>query len=1104
MPLGKITNALFSGSNENTLQLASLNVDISLLKFEAPREFKGLGSALSLRRRADAEDGPLHQTARKLGALFEPIIPSYPKLVKAYGMRASAIFESPGVNPKGSRKDGAFETFVGADGTSLWAAATSGHASIAVHLLACMLARSWEAKSATAIWVELILERKRELHSAVESGSVTSMTLIMTLGEDIPREQIRLWDASARSWLQSADQEKISEQKRLDLILKNISLLVSGGATTYESVTSAWIQAMEGLEKLLSGTPQQICDGSILLALSAWHIFPNLLVLGPKTVNVAFNDPLVPKAGVVTIGLQNSERNQGEGIGWSLALSHLRYYGDPVPVANEDIKGRVAIRELHLVALGALLRQWSMGIEDAPLVCRWLTSFWQLLSSAPRNQPIGSSDVNVILELNDEFCWLEVLVLAADRIVHSNGEELDTAMMLVSYGLRRGETFLGRYNQKCRTRRIPFYGLCNHVMLSSLAQESVVDCGIQYFRGVAQNLGLEDCDAIISYTHRDTIPFYEFASAVPHQAHSHAHCKRLISGELKQKQVHSRSFNHFRNARKWSCSCKTDFAELGCTNFGFGLLERVEVIASRGEYSAMTGHGLQKPVKGSDGFPRHDQEKNWAISMTWEDPPLLYSGLQRSGELYCASESRTTSVSHPCSCFDRCSLYVDHYLYQWATNQTKHRISDWEIASEQTKHIATKFDLIAGDYGPGQHALWLRRKETLDGRPSCDSIGGIEIKDDSNNSEQSEGLVEGLSLLNPVRVAQFLAAITDTDCQPSSAIFLLAHPHLLPKSQWRALDALGIASRLYDTIPGATVPLTIVFMDLSTARWHMPQESKCPDDPDDRSDESSLPESTNFDRLLYSELSRPQVFACLLMFETGSANIDVCSLSSVVAMSSGNSIYVASRLLSDPANLVSACHIKRIVGNIGMPGISMMVAPQNPRLRELTDDWRQVRHAKYDSKREDNFKGTTLHFSFTDWKLPLEPNSSGTVDKDIFLIESIVSVHDSGEWVADLNLLRFMPSEHHILDCICKNEGSQATTREVNHLVSIDNWDELIDGPHDVGIFRARGNWAARLAASSILSRKCQEKGEMFYICSSLPCLKCARRLSGKVKILID
>jgi hypothetical protein len=51
--------------------------------------------------------------------------------------------------------------------------------------------------------------------------------------------------------------------------------------------------------------------------------------------------------------------------------------------------------------------------------------------------------------------------------------------MLVSYGLRYGETFLGRYNQKYRTRRIPLYGLCSHIMMSSLAQESVVDCVIQ-------------------------------------------------------------------------------------------------------------------------------------------------------------------------------------------------------------------------------------------------------------------------------------------------------------------------------------------------------------------------------------------------------------------------------------------------------------------------------------------------------------------------------------------------------------------------------------------------------------------------------------------------
>ena len=48
-------------------------------------EFKALGAALPHRRRVDAEDGHLHHTARKLGALFEQIIPATPTLVKAYG-----------------------------------------------------------------------------------------------------------------------------------------------------------------------------------------------------------------------------------------------------------------------------------------------------------------------------------------------------------------------------------------------------------------------------------------------------------------------------------------------------------------------------------------------------------------------------------------------------------------------------------------------------------------------------------------------------------------------------------------------------------------------------------------------------------------------------------------------------------------------------------------------------------------------------------------------------------------------------------------------------------------------------------------------------------
>jgi hypothetical protein len=43
---------------------------------EAPQEFAGLGNSLTRSRRALAEDGPVHQTARRLGALFESIVPT--------------------------------------------------------------------------------------------------------------------------------------------------------------------------------------------------------------------------------------------------------------------------------------------------------------------------------------------------------------------------------------------------------------------------------------------------------------------------------------------------------------------------------------------------------------------------------------------------------------------------------------------------------------------------------------------------------------------------------------------------------------------------------------------------------------------------------------------------------------------------------------------------------------------------------------------------------------------------------------------------------------------------------------------------------------------
>ncbi len=63
--IGKLTTALVSATNENTLALLNFNLDFSVFKVEAPSEYTGLGTALSEHRRNNAEEGSLHQTARR-------------------------------------------------------------------------------------------------------------------------------------------------------------------------------------------------------------------------------------------------------------------------------------------------------------------------------------------------------------------------------------------------------------------------------------------------------------------------------------------------------------------------------------------------------------------------------------------------------------------------------------------------------------------------------------------------------------------------------------------------------------------------------------------------------------------------------------------------------------------------------------------------------------------------------------------------------------------------------------------------------------------------------------------------------------------------------
>ena len=527
--LGRITNALISGVNENNISLATLNFDFSLLKFDAPKEFQPLGSALSGRRRREAEEGPHHRTARRLGVLFEDLIPSTPQLIEAFGKRISEVVQTPGVNDRGAPTHGPFEQYVGADGTTLWAAATSGIPAIGVYLLSCLLAHIWDAKEATALWVELVNQRRME----IENSSGVSTAALFAARQEISREDLARWDNSARSWLRSADKAKTFQKTQLRLIEKNVRLPLLSDTSTYNSVINVWRQAMLGIEALLGGSHISISDGSLFLAFFAWHLFPDLIVLEPEPQHVAFRDKLFPPGVRATVTREAAAPNMSGGLRWSLTLSHLKYYGDPVIASNKENFTRVTFQEFKLVVLGSLFHEWRISPRENVLVSQWFLRLWDVLRSVVS---FGSD------KICSQFGWLELLVDAARDLLAAKGPARQAHNQLVQFGYRKAENFLNDRSMSLA----PFFGLCHPWQVAALSEENSWDCGIKYLRLMAQKLGLRDDKAVICYAIdgqviRDAknIKHVLIATAVPYRRPT---MKRDSSGNTVFQDLRSRWF----------------------------------------------------------------------------------------------------------------------------------------------------------------------------------------------------------------------------------------------------------------------------------------------------------------------------------------------------------------------------------------------------------------------------------------------------------------------------------------------------------------------------------------------------------------------------------
>jgi hypothetical protein len=307
------------------------------------------------------------------------------------------------------------------------------------------------------------------------------------------------------------------------------------------------------------------------------------------------------------------------------------------------------------------------------------------------------------------------------------------------------------------------------------------------------------------------------------------------------------------------------------------------------------------------------------------------------------------------------------------------------------------------------------------------------------------------------------------------------------------LEAWASAAEVYRDIPGATVSTLVASQQLWESNWFSQRSTD--------------------QRKMIGKRGLPtlgHIFACIAMFDSGIYNFEPSDLPHVFALSSGNSSYVAAPITDDLAES-SNSRIRHVVGNVGRPGLTFLIPPTEVKIREAQNEhWMHINHAPFDGNLEDCFEPTTIHLGFTEYTLPLHQNfyAHNIIDWPASLVETLVSVHDSGKWVADLDILKAFDRIQRPyrngdlslrLDPKCDCQTNQASTiiniQEVSTgkaLIAVDNWDELLEAPPDCDIVvRTRGNRLARLACAAT----CVVSGRNPFVLPNSICQECCHKV---------
>jgi hypothetical protein len=910
-----------------------------------------------------------------------------------------------------------------------------------------MLARSWSGPEAIAIWVELVEERKKEIKAKSDPNELHGLLAHATAQQEISRAHLAAWDASARAWLRSADEVKRFEQTQLHLIMKDSGLPVSTSATTYSSVIEAWTIAMASLQKLILGIPQNISKGSILLGLLSWHIYPDLNVVEP-TANIQFRDPLVGKGGVVTLGLQR-EDSVGSGVHWSLALSHLRFYGDPVPVERSigSDNGRLTLPELHLVALGSVISSWINPAEvDILEAADCFAALGECLSgNGHERQKIEGS--------YSDLHWLDLLVEASSGLLASTGLDREHGLGLVEYGRRRGRRLLDPDFRD----HVPMFGLANPLQLFQVSEElkqhqNDIQASLAVLRRLAKQCEFNQYDCMIRYNpvslsnpeeQADYMHEYTTAIEIPRTSN-----KRDRDGQVRVEPGHM----------YWAYIDNT---------------------------SASMFYTFTRALPVLDGGKA-------ALPYTDSFHLRCYCGPQCRRNCLC--KARGHSCSSLCACFSGINSQTDLRCQIEVIDQAEFEdsIQFCPAPSFFTERYNELFRQSYGSvFGEESEYFDVDEPECIDYRFIAgnfvlslllSSLASIHLP-----SLSLPGLAKSLrsSFISGSKLIEYLSSLAWDGFVGETINRSRSKCH---RNFLYSLQAMAAATELYSEWPEATVSIDITRNALGGAHWAYGIHThgswgKLESWPRSRPGSNLPPVKPE------PEYYRATKFAAIAMLESGTEDLYPDQLFSVMAMGCGNSIYVDDALLQDPSEISWSNSpvfggIRRILGSLDRPGIVFLVPPQAPRIREVDlSSWKFVQQAPFDGSSKDLFKHTSLHLSFTEYEIPLGVARGGR-DVQMVMLETLVSVHDGRQWVADLDILGSLANLPSKIDDICRcghvpndNLGRMLARTHGTKLKSIENWDDLLccrDSllGSEIAVIRTYNNPYSRLAATAVCIRK--------------------------------